>query len=96
MKKSGVVLASLLIVATSTSMAADYYGSSPKKKTYPAPTSNSQNINNRTNPYEPFARDDVSAMPTNPRVSQKTSKAKDIDFGRRAMEEEISGGTLKK
>ncbi len=96
MKKTGVVLASLLILATSTSMAADYYNTSPKKKSYPPPTSNSQNINNRTNSYDAFAHDDVSAMPTNPRVSQKVSREKDIDFGRRAMEEEVSGGTLKK
>ncbi|QLY23994.1 hypothetical protein [Bdellovibrio sp. KM01] len=86
MKLKGLVLTSIFVIASSTSMAADY--SKSKNKPYPPP-SNSENINTRhPKSSDPWARDDVSAMPTNPRVSRPSNSLDLNDFGRRAMEDE--------
>ncbi|WP_413293656.1 hypothetical protein ACLSU7_00990 [Bdellovibrio sp. HCB185ZH] len=98
MKLKGLVLTSIFVMATSTSMAADY--SKSKNKPYPAaPRTNSENLNTRhPNSANPWARDDVSAMPTNPRVSRPSNNLDLNDFGRRAMEDEstVDNNTLRR
>lgn len=88
MKLKGLVLTAFFVISASTSMAADY--SKSKNKPYTtAPTTNSENINTpQPRSASPWARDDVSAMPTNPRVTRPSNNLDLNDFGRRAMEDE--------
>ncbi|WP_413557292.1 hypothetical protein [Bdellovibrio sp. HCB209] len=96
MKTTGLLLAAVFILSSTTSMAAEY---NKKNKSYKSSTSNSQNINNRpTRTSDAFARDDVSGMPVNPRIQPRTNTIDQEDFGRRAMEgDELGGsGTLRR